>query len=211
MCSQSNIQLARDMLIDEEYRHSKWNTLIFHYKHNVFIGKAPAALSAVSTHFTGQFTDFYGKVQKDYYFKELDLSEPPPVFHFLAQGSYFVAWARFLSVTCMFPRHVRWNCRWSCQAWRTWTKPHSLTKPDEASHVLWSYHGFHLPVRYHLVSGCTLRFSLHQWSILYNYCPLSLMSWNKPLWSPLLKLPSLDLEQFIVMFISKLCERVVAV
>ena len=44
------------------------------------------------------------------------------------------------------------------------------------------------------------------------------MSWKKPLWSPLLKLPSLDPEQFPnyrpisnLMFISKLCERVVAV
>ena len=74
--SQGNIQLAP--------RHAywwsmptfeiKWNTLAFYYKHNVFIGEAPAALSAVSTHFTGQCTDFYRKVKKDFYFKELDFS-----------------------------------------------------------------------------------------------------------------------------------------
>ena len=66
--------LPRDMPTDEVCRHSKWNTLSFYYKHNVFIGEAPAALSAVSTHFTGQCTDFYRKVKKDFYFKELDFS-----------------------------------------------------------------------------------------------------------------------------------------
>ena len=30
--------------------------------------------NAVSTYFTGQFTDFYRKVKKDLYFKELDFS-----------------------------------------------------------------------------------------------------------------------------------------
>ena len=66
--------LPRDMPTDEVCRHSKWNTLAFYYKHNVFIGEVPAALSAVSTHFTGQCTDFYRKVKKDFYFKELDFS-----------------------------------------------------------------------------------------------------------------------------------------
>ena len=65
-----------------------------------------------------------------------------------------------------------------------------------------------------VLSCCTLRFAV----IYFIYCPLSPMSWKKPLWSPLLKLPSLDPEQFPnyrpisnLMFISKLCERVVAV
>ena len=62
------------MPTDEVYRHSKRNTLTFYYKHNLSIGEAPAALSAVATHFTGQFTDFYRKVKKDFYFKELDFS-----------------------------------------------------------------------------------------------------------------------------------------
>ena len=30
--------------------------------------------NAVSTHFTGQLTDFYRKVKKDFYFKELDFN-----------------------------------------------------------------------------------------------------------------------------------------
>ena len=66
--------LPHDMPTDEVYRHSKWNTLTFFYKPNVFIGEAPGALSAVSTHFTGQFTDFYRKMKKDFYFNELDFS-----------------------------------------------------------------------------------------------------------------------------------------
>ena len=44
--------LPRDMLTEEVYRHSNWNTLTLYYKlrlikllHSVFIGEAPAALS----------------------------------------------------------------------------------------------------------------------------------------------------------------------
>ena len=33
--------------------------------------------NAVSTHFTGQLTDFYRKVKKDFYFKELDFKVGP--------------------------------------------------------------------------------------------------------------------------------------
>ena len=82
---------------DEVYQLSNWNTLTFYYKlrliklfHSVFIVEAPAALSyltnnsisyrgaipwnTASTYFTGQFIDFYRKVKKDFYFKELDFS-----------------------------------------------------------------------------------------------------------------------------------------
>ena len=44
--------LPRDMLTEEVYRHSNWNTLTLYYKlrlikllHSVFIGEAPTALS----------------------------------------------------------------------------------------------------------------------------------------------------------------------
>ena len=47
--------LPRDMLTEEVYRHSKWNTLTLYYKlrlikllHSVFIGEAPAALSCLT-------------------------------------------------------------------------------------------------------------------------------------------------------------------
>ena len=50
--SQNNKKLARDKPTEEEYRHSNWNTLPFHYKlrlvkplHYVFVGEAPTALS----------------------------------------------------------------------------------------------------------------------------------------------------------------------
>ena len=62
------------MPTDEVYRHSKWNTLTFYYKHNVFIGEAPSALSAVSTYFTGQYTDFYRKWRTTFNLRNLILA-----------------------------------------------------------------------------------------------------------------------------------------